>query len=394
MADRPISSLPVASSVSDNDFLIVNKNDTETRKISMANFGGVSGFAPMFLSGELVANSRTSLMEQPGSRVYAIGQNNFIFDGNGNPVTDLRPICGENEMITKTLNNPNRGKPGDIGAKPGDIVDLFKSIVTFTLPQGADSAVIIFRNECTAANGTDTVVGSTIPMYSRGGLRFNISASSGTLFPANGQNKNNVSAAWSIAWPQSSSVARRYDRKNLVKPMSLTGTSGGTITMTMIAQCQDTMRLKFYMGLGQWMIWPYSSANTTAVDNVNEYLFSTFIEEEEEIKPIAPEEYARATQEDFVNRITNTISAIKVSRDCGFRSDGSAWTSDQTDIMDQAIRDLYNLKYSFSGTSGELEQEIDTITIQLAADVPELKNVYNLSDAQLPYSEIPGGYLF
>ena len=52
MADRPISDLPVATSAADTDFLIINKNNTETKRISIENFGGLSGFSPMFLQGE------------------------------------------------------------------------------------------------------------------------------------------------------------------------------------------------------------------------------------------------------------------------------------------------------------------------------------------------------
>ena len=387
MADVPISSLDTMSGVSGGDFLIINENNNDTKRIDVANFTAVSSFSPMFVEMQIASKSST-LMEPVGTKYVIPGQCGYRDSaGNCTPTLesggdDERGEVVATDLITKVL-SPTGRTPADIGPKPGEEAELFVTEGTFTLPNGADSCLIIMRSTVTAAIGTEAVTGATTPHYGRGLIKYVMSPSEGTMTPGNANNRTVASTTFAGAWPQSAQKGRRYERRDVSKIVNLTGASG-SVTMTMTGRAQDTLRYYFLCGRGALAVYPYSSTNPFAVSYANSISEMAW---EFEMAPLDASLAAEAIQEDLMNKLLDRINAIYMTKVTGRKQDGSPFDEGP---FNTALADLYNLRYTFTGTSGELEEAMDDIVNQLISAIPEVSFRFNLTDVTTYSNFKPG----
>ena len=227
MADRPISDLPVATEANSTDYLIINKNDRETRKISMANFSSDSGFTPFMVSyGSFVRNNLT--MIQPGETYVAPGQS-----AQNPTVSTAQDLVTNNTFDTGALDSNGNTQR----------TNLFTATATFTLPAGADSALLFFGARVVGANQKSndlqddgSLLPSTVAYYhTRGRITYKNQTTDATFqsYQNLGQSNFNSSGGFSVTQTKGASEGRRYNTVNLNKFVKMGANNGAGSTINM-----------------------------------------------------------------------------------------------------------------------------------------------------------------
>ena len=241
MADRPISDLPIATSVSDNDFLIVNKNNTETKRISIENFGGLSGYSPMYLQG--VEYDRNNGSTIPVGSTYV---------GPGGR-TETAVAGAYVTPAVSMFNDPNY------------TMGVGQNRVTINLPAGADAAIVHYRCQVRTWNAHKPTK-STAVSYGRGRVQDRIS----TQPAGNGDTINegrpgtNILEGYSASWRGNTAIGEVYNMGTLSKFFSVhkgNPTAGiNTITLAVVHSVQDSMFFAYHIHQTDFVVYPYDSS--------------------------------------------------------------------------------------------------------------------------------------
>ena len=356
MADRPISDLPVATTATGTDFLIINKDNSETKRISYDDLTSATGFNPLYVFSDVSFR---------GSDVLPVGSQ---YVAPGRLATDKETV-GTNDIITSVIKTA-----------AGVTNLLAETKASFTLPAGADSAVIVFRAAAGALSGTDATDAATVAKYGRGRIKYStlIDNQGGTF--DNGQANSSAAVGFNMTWPGSAVLGRRYDVKSADKINSFKATSkGATISFTTKIFVQDTKILYYFLGPGTFAVFPFDSTNATAAAAA-----AAVVAQNNDIvedAPPEPAEYVSAmVQEQLKNQISQSIDAINITLIAGTQQNGNAWTSNQENALKDAMKELYRMRYDFSGTTEQHEVELARIIKDLIADVPDFAFSYNVSD--------------
>ena len=367
--DIPISELPVASEAADGDYFVINKGNVETRRINFKDISSVetyTGFAPIFVRWETV--SRTDLMLQPGDTYVPAG----------NPYNQTA-VVGEDELISKVI-SPKNG--GGVGPDPGEISSAYTRKCQFTLPEGADSCIVIMNHTTVAASGTKPVPNSTSYHFGKGTQRERFTVTNGTFNPSNGNGKLNKSLVFNSTWSRGTEIGRHHNSNAIAKYMNIQDVTG-PVTINGEGLFQDCLKYYYWIGPANSIVLPFSDTLATQLGYKNALMQLTAGEMawEDEIGPMDPELYASAMQQSSKNILCEAIQAIHTSMVAGTRQDGSPWTDDQVAAMEESMKEMYRLRYTYSGTTSGLEDEIDKIFGDCITLVPELRFFFDLSDA-------------
>lgn len=330
MADIPISDLGVVTSAGSNDFIIINKENSDTKRISAVNLGSSIGGSRSFM---------INFPDDPGFK-FQPPDNNFYIGGPINQVT---------------------GKRGQF-VETTDLYDIFSGVtpITITMPVGTDSAVVtltytVSMTPCPTSNEYGTLgyanfgytlecsSNKTQPRWSPGGganNRFGVGARLyGPVFPWDAYNSIDAS----VRDQRSASSKQHVSRSMRIYFDESTADSETTLTFSINANVFRMRACSAAMSTGKIAIHPYKDDE---LDDFGRSIVTamTGLTEDEDMDTIGIDaNYDDATAVFFGKELRtqmNYISnAIKETLQHDPNLDAAA-----PGVLNQALQDIFLLK--------------------------------------------------